>query len=61
MSSIKNSIISILKKLPDNVDYEDIFEAIIVQQKIMKGLKDSSEGNYYSHEEAKEISQQWLK
>ena len=61
MSSIKNNIISILKKLPDDVDFEDIFEAIIVHQKIIKGLKDSSEGNYYSHEEAEEISQQWQK
>jgi hypothetical protein len=60
MASLKDQIISMLKKMPDNVDSEDIIEAVILKQKVLKGLKDSDEGNYYTHEQAKEILEKWL-
>ena len=60
MATEKQSIIEMIKSLPDDVSMEDIIEAIYVRQKIDKGLKDSEEGNLYSHEEARELLKKWL-
>jgi len=60
MATEKQSIIEMIKSLPDDVSMEDIIEAIYVRQKIEKGLKDSEEGNLYSHEEARELLKKWL-
>jgi hypothetical protein len=61
MATIKDEIISLLKDLPDDVDYEDIIEAIIVREKILKGIEDSETRNYYTHAEAKEVLEKWLR
>jgi len=61
MATEKESIIEMIKTLPDDVTMEDIIEAIYVRQKIEKGLKDSEEGRLYTHEEAKERLEKWLK
>ena len=60
MATEKESIIEMIKNLPDEVSMEDIIEAIYVRQKIEKGLKDSEEGNLYTHEEARELLKKWL-
>jgi len=60
MATEKENIIEMLKNLPDDVSMEDIIEAICVRQKIEKGLKDSEEGNLYTHEEARELLKKWL-
>jgi predicted transcriptional regulator len=61
MSNIKDEVLTLIKDLPEDVDFEDIIEAIIVRQKILKGIKDSETGNYYTHEEAKAALKKWLK
>lgn len=61
MATDKENIISMLKELPDDISLDEIIEAIYIRQKILKGLKDSEEGNFYTHEEAKEILEKWLK
>ena len=53
MHNIKKEIKELIDNLPDNASYEDVIEAIYVRQKIQKGLKDSEDGKYYSHAEAK--------
>src|SRR5208337_4833765 len=53
MSSIKEEVISLLEGLPDEVDFEGIIESIIVRQKILKGIKDSENGEYCTQDEAK--------
>ncbi len=60
MATEKENIIEMLKNLPDDVSMEDIIEAIYVRKRIEKGLKDSEEGNLYTHEEAKELLKKWL-
>lgn len=60
MATEKENIIEMLKNLPDDVSMEDIIEAIYVRKKIEKGLKDSEEGNLYTHEEAKELLKKGL-
>ncbi len=60
MATEKENIIEMIKGLPDDISMEDIIEAIYVRKKIEKGLKDSEEGNLYTHEEAKELLKKWL-
>ena len=61
MASVKNDIKILIDDLPENASYDDVIEAIYVRQKIIRGLKDSKEGNYFSHEEAKALLKKWLK
>ena len=61
MATEKDSIIEMIKSLPNDVSMEDIIEAIYVRLKIEKGLKDSEEGKLFTHEEAKERLARWLK
>ena len=61
MATIKESVISLLKDMPENSTLEDIMETIYVKQKILKGQRQLESGQFYTHEEAKEIMKQWLK
>jgi predicted transcriptional regulator len=61
MSTIKDGVLDLVKDLPDDVDFEDIIEAIIVRQKVLKGIKDSETGNFVSHEEARSVLEKRLK
>ena len=55
MSTIKESVISIVKDMPENSTLDDIMESLYVKQKILKGQKQLESGQFYTHEEAKEI------
>ncbi len=59
MASDKENVFDLLKELPDNVNFDEIIEAIYVRLKIQKGLKDLEEGRFYSHEEIKDLIQKW--
>ncbi|MGA1844228.1 MAG: hypothetical protein ACMUIS_06665 [bacterium] len=61
MPTTKESVISLVKRLPDDSTLEDIMEHLYVKQKILKGQKELETGQFYSHEEAKEIMKEWLK
>lgn len=61
MSTIKESVISIVKEMPENVTLEDIMESLYVKQKIIKGQSQLESGQFYTHEEAKELLKEWLK
>lgn len=61
MLTTKESVISLVKKLPENSTLEDIMEHLYVKQKILKGQKQLETGQFYAHEEAKEIMEEWLK
>lgn len=60
MATIKDSIMSMLKDMPENATLEDIMETLYVKQKILKGQKQLEAGQFYTHEEAKEILKEWL-
>ena len=55
MSTIKESVISLVKEMPENATLEDIMESLYVKQKIIKGQSQLESGQFYTHEEAKEI------
>ncbi len=61
MPTLKEAVISLVEKLPENSTIEDIMEYLYVKQKILKGQKQLETGQYYTHEEAKEIIKEWLK
>ena len=61
MSTIKEEVISLLKKMPEKSTLEDIMEHLYVKQKILKGQRQLETGQFYTHEEAKEIMKKWLK
>jgi hypothetical protein len=61
MPTIKESVISLVKDMPENTTLEDIMESLYVKQKILKGQKQLESGQFYSHEEAKGIMKEWLK
>ncbi len=51
MSDIKEDAISIIKKLPSDVSYDDIIEAITLRKKIQLGTIDLDNGNFITDEE----------
>ena len=53
-------MIDLIKDLPDDTEYNDIFEAIYFQQKIEIGLQELKEGKGISHQEARERFRKWL-
>jgi len=61
MQTIKESVISPVQNLPDGSTQDDIMERLYVRQKILKGQKQLETGQFYTHEEAKEILKKWLK
>lgn len=61
MSTIKESVLSMVKDMPENATLEDIMESLYVKQKILKGQRQLEAGQFYTHEEAKELMKEWLK
>ncbi len=61
MSTIKESVISLLKDLPDDVDMEEIMYHLYVKQKILRGKEQLAQGKTHTHEEVKEMARKWVK
>lgn len=55
MATEKESILQMIKELPDDVTLEDIMYHLYVREKIFRGLKDADEGKKVSNEKAKEV------
>ena len=60
MHSIKKKVMDLIKEMPEDAEYNDIFEAIYFQQKIEIGLQELEEGKGISHQEARERFKKWL-
>ena len=59
-NNIKDEVISLIKKLPEDTTLEEIMYHLYVKQQIMEGLQDIEQGNVYSISEIKEMSKQWI-
>jgi hypothetical protein len=57
---IKEKILQTLKDLPDHFSIEDLFERIILIQKIETGIEQSNNGKTVSIEEARKKLDKWL-
>ena len=58
--SIKDEVISLIKKLPDDISLDEIMYYLYVKQQISEGLQDIEKGKVYSLEEIKKLSKQWI-
>ena len=57
--SLKEEVISLLNKLPEDVTLEEIMHHLYVKRKIIKGKEDLKQGNSYSQEEIEEMVKKW--
>ena len=55
----KQIVLNIVKKMDDNISYDEILEKLYVQSEILKGIKDMEEGRMKKNEEVKEIINKW--
>jgi len=56
MSAIKEAVLEIAQKLPDDCTWDDVMQQIYVRQKIEAGVKDADEGRVISHED---VFEEW--
>ncbi len=56
----KEKVLDAVKNLPERFSLEDLFERIILLQKIEIGLEQSRNGQVYSTQEAREKLKKWL-
>ena len=53
MSHVKEEAINVLKKLPQEISWDDVIYEMYVKKKIDEGLKATNEGRLISHEDVK--------
>ena len=51
MNTIKEAVLELAKRLPDECTWDDVMYQIYVRQKIEAGIKDADEGRTVAHEE----------
>ncbi|HEA70774.1 MAG TPA: hypothetical protein ENI29_03610 [bacterium] len=61
MNPLKEIVISLIKKLPDDITLDDIIYHLYVKQKLIKAKEDIAQGRTYSHEQVKDMAEKWLK
>ena len=63
-SDLKEDVIELIKKLPEDATLDDIIYHLYVKKKILKGIKDIEEGKTIPHElvmeNAKKRLKEWL-
>lgn len=60
MSTVKQEIRDLLKRLPDDCTLEDVQYHLYVLQKIERGLQNVKEGRVYTQEEVEKMMSKWL-
>ncbi len=60
MPSVKDSVIDFVKNLPDDLTVEEIAYKLYLDERINKAQKQMKDGNYLTHEEARERLKKWL-
>jgi len=64
-SNLKEEIIELIRKLPEDATIDDIMYHLYVKKKILAGIEDIEQGKVVPHEKvmenAKERLEQWLK
>lgn len=60
-SELKEDVIELIKKLPEDATLDDIIYHLYVKKKILKGIKDIEEGKTIPHELVMENAKKRLK
>lgn len=59
MSSVKQDVESVLRKLPDDCSLEDVQYELYVIQKVKQGLDQVDAGDHLSHEQITKRLDRW--
>ncbi len=60
MPSTKETAIDFIKNLPENLSIEEIAYKLYLNEKLTKAQKQMENGNFVTHEDAKERMKKWL-
>jgi len=60
MQSIKQEVIELINRLPEDCTLEDIQYHLYLMQKIERGQKDFEEGRVYTQEEVEKKMSKWI-
>ena len=60
MDCIRDEVIKMISKLPDNVSIDEIMEELYFKLQTNRGLQELDEGKGIPHEEVEKRMQQWL-
>jgi predicted transcriptional regulator len=58
--TVKQSVLEMISKLPDDISVEDIMSELYFRQKVDEGLRQLDSGEGVEHEEAIERLGKWL-
>ncbi len=59
MSEIKDTVIEIIKQLPENVTVDEIMEELYFKLQVDAGLRELDEGHGIDHKDVKKEIKQW--
>lgn len=59
-TNLKEEIIDLIKKLPDDATIDDIMYHLYVKKKILAGIKEIEQGNIIPHEQVMENAKKRL-
>ncbi len=58
--SSKDKVLNFIKSLPDDLPVEEITYRLYVNERIIKAQQQIKDGNFLTHEDAKERMKKWL-
>jgi len=61
MTMLKQGVLRFIEKLPDDYSMDDIMAELYFKQQVEEGPRVSEEGRVYSHEQVKNMVQEWRK
>ncbi len=59
-ATLKEDVIELIRRLPENVTLPDIMEGLYVRQKVERGLAQLDNGQGLTTEEARQRLRRWL-
>ena len=60
-NKIKKSVLDLLEKLPEDINYEDIIAEIYFKKQVEEGIEQLEKGQTLSNEDVKKRMEKWLK
>lgn len=60
-NKIKKSVIDLLEKLPEDINYEDIIAEIYFKKQVEEGIEQLEKGQTLSNDDVKKRMEKWLK
>jgi len=58
--SSKDKVLNFIKSLPDDLSIEEITYRLYINERIIKAQQQIKDGNFLTHEDAKERMKKWL-